>query len=226
MQYQNGIYRSALLEGVGVKKHGFGTRLCTNIIPNEAKNPVSIPTTKQIHGTDIVFLEKVDPNHIYEADAFLTGKRGIACLVRTADCLPLLLYDPVVQIVGAVHAGWRGVASHIVKSTIAKFVEAESKPQNIIAAIGPHIRQNCYEVGGELLDIFAGGGWATGGLIKFKGGSAYFSLTRAVLNELKGSGLKDSNIEIIQQCTYCNPDFHSYRRDSYDKGRQINYIYQ
>lgn len=219
-------YKSTLLEDAGVF-HGFGTKAAPPF-PDDVANPAEsqIPRTFQNHGADIHFLDAVDTRRTYTGDAYFTARFGIVCYVRTADCLPLLIYDRGKKIVGAIHAGWRGAAAHIVKRALSELVKRGGRAPDIIAAIGPHIRQNCYRVGGDVEDAFRKNDWASGDLFERVDGNLYLSLTKAAVTELKGCGIPAGNIDIINHCTYCESgEFHSYRRDHDENGRQHNFIY-
>jgi len=183
-----------------------------------------VPLTKQTHSTKIHFLDSVDPDHTYIGDAFFTSTPGIVCLVRTADCLPILVYDNVKMIVGAVHCGWRGTAAHIIKKSISFLKEKGSRPEDIVALLGPHIRQDCYQVGEDLIEEFEKNGWDISKIIKEKEDKMYLSLTKAALIELNESGVKQDNIRVIKECTFCNKEYNSYRRNPENKERNINYI--
>lgn len=228
MKYQNkGYYTSDLLEKQGIH-HGFGTKhfKLTAVRPEPVEGGViCFPKTKQVHGTEVTFLNEVKKDHLYIADAWLTDKPGIICYVRTADCLPLLIYDKKNNIGGAIHCGWRSVAGHIVKKALTELFKRGSKPEDILAVIGPRIRKNCYSVGDELVDGFKNNGWSNSELISNKDGKRYFSVATAVNQELKECGIKKDQTDSINLCTYCHPDkFYSYRKNREEKGRLINFI--
>ena len=86
----------------------------------------------------------------YEADGLITDIPGLALCIFTADCTPILLYDPVKRCAGAVHAGWRGTAMDIAGKAVRKMAETfGSRPENICAAVGPCISRCCFETGEE-----------------------------------------------------------------------------
>lgn len=234
MKYNDGgFYTSDLLSEQEIH-HGFGTkRLDLAVIANPDLSkgkqspvyPANMPKTKQVHGTDVVYLDSIDNDKLYIGDAWYTDKKEIICYVKTADCLPLLLYDSKNKIVGAVHCGWRGIAGHIVQKTIDEFKEKNAEPENIIAVIGPHIMTNCYQVSEELINIFRDNGWATEKLIIGKSDAFYFSLESAIKSELEESGLDIKKIDSSDSCTFCRSEnFYSYRRDPSEKGRQVSFI--
>ena len=90
-------------------------------------------------------------------DALMTEQAGILLSVRVADCVPILLADREGRAVAAVHAGWRGALSRIIEKSAGEMCRTfGSRPQNLVAAVGPSIRACCYEVGPEVLDAFCG----------------------------------------------------------------------
>lgn len=109
--------------------------------------------SKQVHGNICVTISKpfsVPP----EADALVTATPGLVIGVRTADCVPVLFHDPVANIIGAAHAGWRGALSGIIESTVTRMEELGSDPKNIRAVLGPAIDQASYEVDLDFLRAF------------------------------------------------------------------------
>src|SRR5256885_12822547 len=95
------------------------------------------------------------PQHALAGDGLLTQTPGLLLSIQTADCVLILLFDPVKRVVGAFHAGWRGTAKRIVEKGVGEMqVHFESKSQDIQAAIGPAIGSCCYAVGEEVIDEF------------------------------------------------------------------------
>ena len=175
----------------------------------------------QTHG-DTVRLYKVNNE---DGDGILTRLDNFAIGVFTADCVPILLYDTVNNIIGAVHSGWRGTVSGIVIKAMKKMVlEFNTKPENVVAYIGPHNRGCCYEVGEEVLKefrnckTFEGLDYVTGRKL---------SLKSCIEEQLLISGLKKENINDIGLCTYCSQGYklHSYRKASADYGRMYSFIF-
>lgn len=97
------------------------------------------------------------PQEIHKGDALITRQRGVALALSFADCVPIVLHDPVEQVIGIAHAGWRGTARGIVAATVAAMNEHfGSHPRNIYAGIGPAIGPCCYEVSEHIQQIFSG----------------------------------------------------------------------
>jgi YfiH family protein len=115
----------------------------------------------QIHEAGVVVVRKGTPvaDGRPEADVLVSNDPDVAIAVRAADCVPILLGDPVTGAVGAVHAGWRGTVARAAAAAVeAMQREFRAEPANLVAAIGPSIGSCCYEVGSELVDAFAAAG--------------------------------------------------------------------
>ncbi|MTJ79930.1 MAG: peptidoglycan editing factor PgeF [Telmatospirillum sp.] len=113
--------------------------------------PQSLATVQQQHTTDVVVIDEnwTPDSPIPVADAMVTTRAGIALGILTADCAPVLLADPRANIIGAVHAGWRGALGGVLDNTVAAMVKLGAKPARIAAAVGPCIAHRSYEVGPE-----------------------------------------------------------------------------
>ncbi len=159
------------------------------------------------------------------ADAVITKQKGLFIGVQVADCVPILLCDPEKQVVGAVHAGWRGTAQAILKKTIQTFCERFfSNPADILVAIGPSIRQCCYEVDGEVIRAVS---LATGNGDFYVTSGEKFHLDLAAANQFQAltMGVAEGNVWISDDCTFCNPEkFFSYRFGKGSAGRQAGFI--
>jgi polyphenol oxidase len=105
----------------------------------------------QVHGTRVV--DATDPDSVPDADAVVTRRAGAVCVVMTADCLPVLLCDRAGSVVGAAHAGWRGLQAGVIEATVAAM---QVPPCDVIAWLGPAIGPNAFEVGDEVRAAFVG----------------------------------------------------------------------
>jgi YfiH family protein len=185
-------------------------------------------TLNQVHGETILTVD--DQNYrsmgLAQADAMISRAGGIAIGVETADCVPLLLADPATPAVAAVHAGWRSTVKKIVQKAVVRMREEfGSDPTRMIAAIGPAIGPECYEVDepvmGPMRDVFpfwkelaaprAAGRWS-------------LDLVKANRMELLHAGLAGSNIHTLGLCTSCRKDlFYSFRAEG-RTGRMLSVI--
>jgi YfiH family protein len=198
------IYRCQAFQQFIWQSHGFGTRRA---------NPAASVTLRQIH-SDIVRDAHGLKDREQEGDALVTNETGLSIGVRTADCVPILLLDSKERAVAAVHAGWRGSASEIVRCAIHKmFTSFGSEPANIWAAIGPSIRECCYEVGPEVMARFG------------REGRGNLDLAGTNACQMQASGVPAHQIFDSCLCTACQLEtFHSYRREPQDSGRLISAI--
>src|SRR5262249_14261537 len=143
--------------------------------------------------------------------------------VETADCLPILLVDPGRRRVGAVHAGWRGTASGVAMRAVEALVAQGSRPEDLLAALGPGIGPCCYEVGDELPSAL--GGWGAALFRPGARGRPPLDVRTANRRQLLSAGLRDERVADVDECTSCRRDvYHSYRRDGAEGGRMISFV--
>ncbi len=158
---------------------------------------------------------------IPDADGMLTNRPGIPLMTIHADCTPILLFDPVQKVVGALHSGWRGTVAKIGREAVRLMQEYYgSRLADIIAGVGPSIGPCCYQVGEPVLTeaTQAFGPIAQELLPRQSDGSHHFDLWQAAYLTLREAGLSAANIEQSGLCTRChNRDFFSYRATPTDQ---------
>jgi len=159
------------------------------------------------------------------ADSVLTGRKGVLIGVQVADCVPVLCHDTKQLLVGAVHAGWRGTASQILRKTLARMIdEFGSSPEDIKIAFGPSIRWTCYRVGIEVKEAICKA-TGEGNYYIEQDGKYCIDLASANHYQAISMGVPEENIWISQECTHCNPEnYHSYRYEKTYKGAQGGFI--
>jgi YfiH family protein len=193
-----------------------------------AIDPARIVTVNQVHGDRIV---TVGPDNFTnmrstEADALITCSPGIAIGVETADCVPILLLDPATPAVAAIHAGWRSTVQGIVRKTIEKMQkEFGSDPRRLIAAIGPAIGPECYEVDEAVMAPVRGtfSFWQTISTPRSVGKWG-LDLVGLDKRDLLSIGLLEENIHSLGMCTSCKRDlFYSFRAEG-RTGRMLSVI--
>ncbi len=190
--------------------------------------PDRVVTVNQVHGDDVVVVDKGNCREVREvrADGIVTGARGIAVGVETADCVPVLLADPAVPAVAAVHAGWRSTVKKIVQKALWSLQHHfGADPSRVIAAIGPAIGPECYEVDEPVMGPVRGAFpfWNEAASPR---GSGRWSLDLVKLNRLAlvAAGLKERNVHGLGLCTSCRRDlFYSYRAEG-RTGRMLSVI--
>lgn len=181
----------------------------------------------QVHSADVITVT-TPWDKPPKADALVTDRPGIALSVLTADCQPVLFHDPVAQVIGAAHAGWRGAVDGVLEATLDAMETLGAQRSRITAVIGPTISQAAYEVGPEFLDRFrAEDDEATRFFANGKGDRMLFDLPGYGLYRLRQAGV--GHAEWTGHCTYRDPArFYSFRRTTHaaeaDYGRLISTI--
>jgi hypothetical protein len=201
----------------------------------------------QFHSDAILHFESA-PTEPSRADASVTRTAGLLLAVQTADCVPILLVDPKNRAVAAVHAGWRGTLARIVEKAIGRMqMQFGSRPQDLLAAIGPSIGGCCYEVGTEVAAAFSA---------QFENATQHFDelrtgdepnplqwlnmmppghqpppkkvlldLRKANRSQLDSAGVPAANIFSSDLCTGCRRDLlFSYRKEGAQSGRMMAVI--
>lgn len=202
----------------------------------DAVLPYYVVQPHQVHGCQI--REVVDPltprSALEGVDALVTNVPGVAISVRTADCIPVLLYDPVHKAIAAVHAGWRGTVQHISLKVIDRMRELYgTQASNLLAVIGPGIGPDSFQVGQEVADAFAAAGFPMAEILSDRGpkaptasdpmaGGLHIDLWRANEWLLEQAGVRF--VQVAGICTYQDPRFFSARREGPKCGRIINVI--
>lgn len=186
------------------------------------KIPESVYDAWQVHGVDVACAEAPRPADVphKKADTILTDRPEVSLFMRFADCVPILIYDPVRNVAGIAHAGWqgtvRGAARVAIETMQARY---GTHPKDILAAIGPSIAAHHYEVGPEVIERVrsAFGSDAPTLLPKFNG-AVHFDLWAANCLQLEQAGVR--KIEVSGICTACNTgDWFSHRAEKGQTGR-------
>lgn len=187
-----------------------------------------IATTNQVHGGMVRCVTtadvKADPYDRpgYEADGLMTDLPGVALVVYSADCIPILFYDPVRRVIAAVHAGWRGTAAGIASTAVERMVDVYGcRSEDILAAIGPGIGPDCFETHEDVPNAMTAA-LSTAVLhhIKIKeNGKFAVDLKNINAMRLEQAGLDLDHIAVSHMCTSCNPDkFWSHRKLGTSRG--------
>ncbi len=182
---------------------------------------------RQTHTNCVAEILDIPEIEIKETDALVTDKPGICLCVQTADCVPILLFDPVKNVVAVVHAGWRGTVSKIVEVVVLKMMsDYQSFPENILAAIGPSISPEIYEVGDEVVNsVRESIPNFEITLRKNSSGKFHFDLWEANRQILIETGVHSKNIEILGECSFQNSNkYFSARKEGIDTGRTVSGI--
>lgn len=209
-----------------IRNRDFFNQSCNKIYKClELKNPLVV-RPYQTHTDNVKVVRKIEK--LEDTDGIITNKKEIALITTSADCISLLLYDPVKKAIGSIHSGWKGTLKGIIVKAIEKMKnEYKSNPEDIICCICPSIRQCCFEVDEDVKDLFYN---------KYKDlknideiiklgdkkedkQKYYIDTVKINIELLKNIGLKEENIIDSNICTMCHSkEFHSYRADGKDFG--------
>lgn len=149
-----------------------------------------------------------------QADGMVTELPGFALCILTADCAPVLLADPVAGVIGAAHAGWKGALAGICEQTIEAMEALGTERHNIVAAVGPSIQQESYEVGPEFRDTFVGEHEWTDRLFKAgRDDRSHFDLTGYVSTVLAREGVNTVDLIGHDTCAMEDTYFSNRRRN-------------
>ncbi|HEY8392216.1 MAG TPA: peptidoglycan editing factor PgeF [Capillibacterium sp.] len=180
--------------------------------------PDRVQMVKQVHGDRVLVVDEPRPGEeLPPADAMITNRPGVGLVTIHADCVPVVLVDPVRRVIGAVHAGWKGTLAGIVPKTVARMAaEYGSRPADCWAAIGPAIGACCYRVSPERIKLFQEK-WPW---LDLAVASRETVLDLVGINQqlLEKIGVAPGRIDRAGLCTSCQAaDFYSFRRDQTTK---------
>ena len=184
----------------------------------------------QVHGADVRVVQSAEEakpaeNQLGETiycDVIVSNAQGVLAGVKTADCVPILLGDPVTGAFAAVHAGWRGtLATAVIVGVKRLMAEYGAKPENLRVAIGASAGACCYEVGAEVIDAFTSRFGSGIDLFKTtRPGHALIDLLKANRDQLESVGVLPERIHTAPICTMCRTDlFFSYRKEKNEHGK-------
>lgn len=220
---------SELLEydlGAGVE--AFSTR-------RESLLPYPVIQGHQVHEAKVAFIDRpgMTREELEGYDVYVTTLPGVAIGVRTADCVPVLLYDSVKRVVAAVHAGWKGTVLRICQKTIEMMIlKFGCDAADVRAVLGPSIGPASFQVGQDVALYFKNAGFPMDDIWFFRdksdgtpmSGGHHIDLWKANRWLLELSGVKPANIQVTGIDTYRDESFFSARREGYRCGRIINSI--
>ncbi|MCD8165947.1 MAG: peptidoglycan editing factor PgeF [Bacteroides sp.] len=207
-----------------------------SLLENLPRYPQQLIIPFQTHGREVAIIDalflslspKEQTVYLQGKDAVVTVHPGICICVSTADCVPILLYDKVRKVIGAVHAGWRGTVGKTVLSTLRIMHEKYgSTMKDIVACIGPSISKEAYEVGREVYEEFQEARFPMHSIAFLNKETQKYHIDLWKANELllTEAGLLQENIEVARLCTYTNFDtFFSARKLGIKSGRMLSGI--
>jgi len=223
-----GYYQFEELKKFNYLIHGFSTRVfgdCRKeknyqkFLERLGVKVKNLVLAQQVHNNKIKVVRYQDRGKaIPGVDGLLTKDWQVVLGARSADCLPILFWEPQAKIVGAAHAGWRGVLTRLPQKMIDQIIRMGGVPENILVVIGPHICGNCYSVGKERIESFLAEFGKIEGMVK----DNYLDLEVPTIVQLLHSGISSGNIFSAKKCTSChNNDFFSFRKNDKDDYGEI-----
>lgn len=162
---------------------------------------------EQVHGSEIGLVEDTKDQFIKGKDALVTSRKSVLLGVATADCVPLVLYDPVKKIIGIAHVGYKGALAGIVNKFIEAFLKIGSSVKDLMVVIGPSICAACYEVKEDVLIKFQKAFPSQNSYFKKSGTGYLLDLKKLITKMLLKAGIIEKNIEINGLCTKENRSF-------------------
>ena len=213
--------------------------LCSSVESFSTRKGSSLPypvvTGHQVHGTRVAVVNRPDMTRedLDGYDALVTNLRGIAIGVRTADCVPILLFDPHKSVIAAVHSGWKGTVQRIVQKAIYTMKsQFGTEGKDLKAIIGPSIGPDSFQVGEDVVKYFKEQGFPLDKIWFFNEGKGdspmyhghHIDLIKANTWLLEQAGVATENIQACGIDTYTDDSFFSARREGVECGRIINAI--
>lgn len=245
------VLKYTMLENSGVVNHGFSTRLggastghCAsmNISTSRGDDPAAVEEnrkriaqaigvkpehmvyTQQTHTTNVAVVTAADRGKILpETDGMITKDPEVCLVTFYADCVPLYFVDPVKKVIGLSHSGWRGTVNKMANVTISKMQqEFGCNPKDILAAVGPSICQDCYEVSEDVIEKFRENykeEYWPDLFYQKENGKYQLNLWKANEYNFLDAGIKKEHIAVTNVCTCCNPDvLFSHRITGFNRG--------
>ena len=178
----------------------------------------SINVTRQVHSNKITHVNGNGDVNFYDETDGLIGGHGDVLVIKSADCLPVIVYDKVNARIAAVHSGWKGTANSIIKDAIQKMMILGSRAEDLKIYVGPHIQKTSFEVMDDVKNVFEKNFKYKDIILKKDEEHYLIDLGRVVSLDAISMGVKEENIYVSSLDTVTDKRFHSYRRDKKDYG--------
>lgn len=213
-----GVTNMMSLKPIDIKGcEDYFTRELPEILSHMKVDYKTINVTRQTHSNNVRCVDSGKINFYDETDG-LIGNSGDVLVIKSADCLPVIVYDDLHKHIAAVHSGWKGTANSIVKEAIAKMVSLGSRAADLKVYVGPHIQKTSFEVMDDVKNVFEKN-FSYEDIIEKKDERHYLiDLGKVVKCDAISMGVKEENIYISKLDTVTDERFHSYRRDRKDYG--------
>ncbi|MGN0375216.1 MAG: peptidoglycan editing factor PgeF [Butyrivibrio sp.] len=202
---------------------------------------ISVPVGNMVYSkqTHTVNVLKITPSHrgmgiikprnFCDIDGLITDVPGICLVTSFADCVPLFIADRAKKVIGLSHSGWRGTVGNIARVTVNKMKEEyQSRPEDLIAVIGPSICKSCYEVGSDVASSFSSAYTESEcrDILQHLGNDKFLlDLSRANMYNFINAGIPAENISLPDICTCCNPGLlYSHRASGGRRGGMCGFL--
>ncbi len=214
--------------GISFLVHGFGNRSwkTADFKAHPVWRNFKFVFLRQIH-SDIFHVVNDVPSERLTGDALITDKPGLMLIIKTADCLPVLIVSRKKKAVAAVHCGWKSTSQRLVQKVIQGLErQFHCDPASLLVAFGPVIGRDCYEIGEDVRQDFDAAKLDGSAFLPHpvRADKYCLDLRLANKNQLLECGVKDRHMASVDLCTHCEDFLLSYRRSRRVKGRMLNFI--
>lgn len=220
-----GVSRGQGLETLNLSSNGNAEEVTENrnrFAAALGSTPTRMFSAQQIHSATVATVTSADLGRDFSCDGFVTAERGLLLTVKTADCVPILLCDETAGVIAAVHAGWRGTVAGIACEAVRAMTALGASPSRIVAAIGPCIHRECYEVDAPFLAAVKEQNEALTAFVTplpHKEGHYLADLVAMNRDLLLSAGLNEGNLYVCGFCTACASEvFFSHRASGGKRG--------
>ena len=181
---------------------------------------------RQIH-SDILHIVEEVPEKVLNGDALLTDRKGLLLIIKTADCLPILIVDKKARVIAAVHCGWKSTSQRLAQKVVRCMKDHyQCVPSSLMVALGPCIGKDCYEVGEDVRNTFEEKALGNDVFLPhpLHAGKFHLDLRQANIHQLLDEGVKASDITVVELCSHCEENLLSYRQSPGTEDRMLSFI--
>ncbi len=181
---------------------------------------------KQVHGDAVIHTNPHAIDFAREADAHYSNEANIALCISTADCIPVMIFHQNPKWIASIHAGWRGVEKRIVPKTITQLVRMGCKAEELTVLVGPHIQKSSFEVGSDVRDQLLASVKNSDSQLweKVSETKSLVDLHQVLKMQLQECGIDAHHCHFEFKNTVTDLNYHSFRRDKDNSGRQLSFI--
>jgi purine-nucleoside/S-methyl-5'-thioadenosine phosphorylase / adenosine deaminase len=188
-------------------------------------DPALLYSVSQVHGRETVVVREGDHRIDalrQKADAVVSTRPSVACGIKVADCVPVLVADRASGAVAAIHSGWQGTVANVVEGGVSALRAELGTRGDLVAAIGPHIEVCCFEVGDDVAERLRACAPRADAVDRARGPRPHVDLRKIVRAQLMALGFRENDIDDVRGCTKCDAArFFSFRRDRENSGRML-----